>query len=133
MATGQGCGIKKIPVEKWKDSLWDVFSVSQKGVPFPTAPVNMVVVGKHFTFVLIVAQWLKSNHLTAKLYRTKHKTISPLGTSTEQRGRGQCLDSNQSPADQRRCGSRRSGDRSQLRRELCGGARTLACSSHESS
>ena len=26
----------------------------------------MVVVGKHFTFLLIVVEWLKSNHLTAK-------------------------------------------------------------------
>ena len=29
--------------------------------------LDMVVVGKHFTFLLIVVEWLKSNHLTAKI------------------------------------------------------------------
>ena len=30
---------------------------------------SMVVVGTHLTFLLIVVQWLKANHLTAKIFR----------------------------------------------------------------
>ena len=30
---------------------------------------SMVVVGRHFAFLLLVAQWLKSNRLTAKIWR----------------------------------------------------------------
>ena len=39
---------------------------SVKRMQCPNKDPFMVVVRKHFSFLLIVVQWLKSNHLTAE-------------------------------------------------------------------
>ena len=60
----------------------------EKATPLPP---HMVVVGKHFTFLLMVFQWLKSNHLTAKkikFFCSPNKTSTKRPQNTHRRATG---------------------------------------------
>ena len=51
------------PPSFWASKFWDKIVVIHK-----SSDLFMVVVGTHFTCLLIVVEWLKSSHLTAKVY-----------------------------------------------------------------